>query len=64
LTLPGVDAGAEEAARLLGPEPHIPDIPDVSIIGEVVGTSEELGVAPVAGAVVVGAPATDIPPPS
>ena len=46
------------------PEPHIPDIPDVSIIGEVVGTSEELGVAPVAGAVVVGAPATDIPPPS
>ena len=70
LPLPGVDAGAEEAARLLEPEPHMADIPDVSIIGEVVGTPEELGVAPdvavapVADAVAVGAPATDIPPPS
>jgi hypothetical protein len=26
----GVDVGVDEAARLLAPEPHMPDIPDVS----------------------------------
>jgi hypothetical protein len=46
------------------------DIPDVSIMGEVAGTPEKLGVAPdivvalSADAIVVDAPPTDIPPPS
>jgi hypothetical protein len=64
LPLPGVDAGADEAERLLALEPHIPEIPDVSIICEVADIPEELGVAPVSDAVSVGPPPTDIPPPS
>src|SRR3984893_9420711 len=48
---PGVvgegDVGADDAARLLEPEPHIPDIPDVSIVPgdpEVTGSSDVHGV--------------------
>ena len=67
--------GVEDAATLFEPEPHIPDIPDVSIMPEgvdmpalrgipdVVDIPEVVvlpGIAPVAGI----EPARDIPPPS
>ena len=64
LLLPGDSAGADEAAGLLAPEPHIPDIPDVSIICEVADSAEEFVIAPVGDAVAVDPPPTDIPPPS
>jgi hypothetical protein len=61
-----VDVGIDDAAMLLEPEPHIPDIPDVSTMGEVVDIPGEVNgdaavvpaVAPVAGV------ADPIPPPS
>ena len=34
------DVGVDDAAKLLVPEPHIPDIPDVSSIPEVVDVPE------------------------
>ena len=42
-----VDVGADDAAMLLEPEPHIPDIPDVSSIpeDEDVGISDVIDVA-------------------
>src|ERR1700753_97498 len=64
-----VDVGAEEEPMLLEPEPHIPDMPEVSSIPEVVdipdvddipGEADIPDVAAVAGAVVPIA----IPPPS
>ena len=36
----GVDVGVDDAAKLLEPEPHIPDIPDVSSIPEEVDIPE------------------------
>jgi len=39
-----VDVGADDATRLLEPEPHIPDIPDVSSIPE---GAEDVGIADV-----------------
>src|ERR1700736_3568739 len=39
-----VDVGADDAARLLEPEPHIPDIPHVSRIPE---DAEDVGIADV-----------------
>jgi hypothetical protein len=64
-----VDVGVDEEARLLEPEPHIPDNPDVSTIGDVVDIPDvdevldiavESDMAPVAGVVLP----TVIPPPS
>jgi hypothetical protein len=64
-----VDVGVDEEAMLLEPEPHIPDNPDVSTIGDVVDIPDVDGVpdiaiesdmAPVAGVVLP----TAIPPPS
>jgi hypothetical protein len=64
-----VDVGVDDEARLLEPEPHIPDNPDVSTIGVVVDIPDvdevldivvESDIAPVAGAVLP----TVIPPPS
>ena len=66
--------GVEDAATLFEPEPHIPDIPEVSIIPEGVDIPEVAeipadvladkavlpAIAPVAGT----EPATDVPPPS
>jgi hypothetical protein len=43
-----VDVGADEAARLLEPEPHAPDIPDVSGIP---GAPEDIGIPDVADVV-------------
>jgi hypothetical protein len=62
-----VDVGADDAAMLLEPEPHIPDNPEVSSIPEVVDIPDDVdipdvamvpAVAPVAGV------AVPIPPPS
>jgi hypothetical protein len=39
-----VDVGADDAARLLEPEPHVPDIPDVS---SVPGDPEDIGISDV-----------------
>jgi hypothetical protein len=68
-----VDVGADDAATLLEPEPHIPDIPAVSIIPELVDTpdvlrsAEELDtpddIAPPAVPAVAGPP-VPAPPPS
>jgi hypothetical protein len=64
-----VDVGVDEEAMLLEPEPHIPDNPDVSTIGEAVDIPDvdevldivmESDMAPVAGVVLP----TVIPPPS
>ncbi len=69
-----VDVGVDEAMTLFEPEPHIPDIPDVSIdaggaespeVGETVGAMPGVAavspaMAPVAGIDAPGA----IPPPS
>ena len=63
------DVGVDEDAMLLEPEPHIPDNPDVSTIGDVVDIPDvdevldiavESDMAPVAGVVLP----TAIPPPS
>jgi len=75
-----VDVGAEDAARLLEPEPHVPDIPDVSIIpedvdipgdGDIPGIAIASGVAvpvvtglPVVAAVAGTAVPAAVPPPS
>jgi hypothetical protein len=58
-----VDVGVDEEARLLEPEPHIPDNPDVSSIpdvDEVPDIAIESDMAPVADVVLP----TAIPPPS
>src|ERR1700738_1439769 len=57
-----VDVGADDAARLLEPEPHIPDIPDVSSIpkgAEDVGIADVIDVA--AGGVAVVEHAVPLP---
>jgi hypothetical protein len=66
-----VDVGVDDAATLLEPEPHIPDIPEVSSVPGVVGVdiAENVdipGIATVPGSVAVaGAEApTAVPPPS
>jgi hypothetical protein len=69
-----VDVGVEDAARLLEPEPHAPEIPDVSIIPEdvdVPGVAIVSGVAvpvvtglPVVAAVAGPAVPAAVPPPS
>jgi len=63
-----VDVGVDDEATLLEPEPHIPDIPAVSIIPEVVDIPD---VAEIVDdddvpdvAAVAGAPPTVVPPPS
>jgi len=70
-----VDVGVDDEAILLEPEPHIPDIPDVSGIPEVVGIPDvaeipddvdvaDIAVAPDVAAVAgIAAPAA-VPPPS
>lgn len=57
---PGVsgDVGVDEAATLPEPEPHMPDMPDVSIMADVAAI--DIGLEPVAGATVP----SDVPPPS
>jgi hypothetical protein len=56
-----VDVGVEDAAMLLDPEPHIPDMPEVCSMPEVVDIPDVIpDVAAVAGAAVPIA----IPPPS
>jgi hypothetical protein len=64
-----VEVGVDDEAMLLEPEPHIPDNPDVSTIGDVVDVPDvdevldiaiESDMAPVAGVVLP----TVIPPPS
>jgi len=52
-----VNVGVDDAATLLDPEPHIPDMPEVCSIPEVVDIPD---VAAVAGAAVPAA----VPPPS
>ena len=71
-----VDVGLDDAAMLLEPEPHIPDIPDVSIIPEDVDTPDDVDIPPaddvcapgtgiVPGSTAAGAEApTAVPPPS
>jgi hypothetical protein len=73
-----VDVGLDEAAMLFAPEPHIPDIPEVSSTPadpEVTGISDVTGVvddvdvpaiaaAPESVAVAGAAVPTDVPPPS
>jgi hypothetical protein len=64
-----VDVGADDAAILLEPEPHIPDIPAVSSVPEVVDSPDIAVVpdiaAPPAVVEVAGAPVpVPIPPPS
>ncbi len=57
----GVDIGVEDDAMLPEPEPHIPDIPEVSSIPDVVGSPDDIEIpAGAAG----GAVPTDMPPPS
>jgi hypothetical protein len=58
-----VDVGADDAARLLEPEPHIPDIPDVSSIPED-AEDVDIAVVPEDDAVAGAAVPTAIPPPS
>jgi hypothetical protein len=55
-----VDAGVEDDAMLLEPEPHIPDIPEVSNTPDVVDSCDDIEIPAVAGAAVPIA----IPPPS
>ena len=73
-TPPGV-VGAEDAAMLLEPEPHIPDMPEVCSISEVVDTPDVAEIAddvdspgevviPAAAAVAGAAVPRAIPPPS
>jgi hypothetical protein len=73
-TPPGV-VGAEDAAMLLEPEPHIPDMPEVCIISEVADTPDVAEIAadvespgevviPDVAAVAGAAVPIDIPPPS
>jgi hypothetical protein len=71
-----VDVGADDAARLLEPEPHIPDIPDVSSVPgdpeatgipdvtDVVADVAVVAVVPEFAAVAGAAVPGDIPPPS
>jgi hypothetical protein len=67
----GVEIGMDDEAMLLEPEPHIPDIPDVSSVPDDIGISivtevdvPEFTVAPEFAAV-AGAPLPDaVPPPS
>ncbi len=72
-----VDVGVDDEAILLEPEPHIPDIPDVSGIPEVVDIPDvaeipddvdvavpDIAVAPDVGAVAGIAAPTAVPPPS
>jgi hypothetical protein len=73
---PGVvgEVGLEDAARLLEPDPHMPDIPAVSIVPDAIESpevAEILADMPGDAAVPPAAPpvtgiefATDIPPPS
>ena len=74
---PGVvgDVGAEDEARLLEPEPHIPDMPDVCSIPDVVDIPEvadipedvdipDVAIAPDVPPVAGAALPTAIPPPS
>jgi hypothetical protein len=68
-TVGAVDVGIEDEAMLLEPEPHIPDIPEVSSIPEdvdipdVAETADDVDVPDVA-AVAGAAVPTAIPPPS
>jgi hypothetical protein len=64
-----VDVGVDDEARLLEPEPHIPDSPDVSSIPEVVDMPAVADIAdevdiPDVAAVAGAAVPTAIPPPS
>src|SRR6195256_2152193 len=68
-----VDVGVDDEAILLEPEPHIPDIPDVSGIPEVVDIPDpddvdvavpDIAVAPDVAAVAGIAAPTAVPPPS
>ena len=70
-----VDVGVEEDAMLLEPEPHIPDVPDVSSVPDDIGISSvsevadegdvpEFAVAPVFAAVAGAALPDAVPPPS
>jgi hypothetical protein len=65
-----VDVGVDDAAKLLEPEPHIPDRPEVSIIAELVGIPDpadapgDAAVAPADAPVAGVADPVAIPPPS
>ena len=64
-----VDVGVEDAARLLEPEPHIPDMPEVCRIPEVVDIPDVAEIPdevdiPEVAAVAGAAVPIDIPPPS
>jgi hypothetical protein len=63
-----VDVGVEDAATLLEPEPHMPDIPEVSsdVVGIPDGTdiSDDVDVPGVVAAVAGAAAPGAIPPPS
>jgi len=67
------EVGVDDAAGMPAPEPHMPDMPDVSIMADVVGSADEFdgpaadgfGVAVGEEAAVAGiAIPTDMPPPS
>jgi hypothetical protein len=59
-----VDAGLDEAAMLLEPEPHIPDMPDVSSIPEDVDIPGDVEVMPGSTAEAGDEAPTAVPPPS
>jgi hypothetical protein len=68
-TVGAVDVGIEDEAMLLEPEPHIPDIPEVSSIPEDVDIPEVAEIpddvdVPDVAAVAGAAVPTAIPPPS
>ena len=58
-----VDVGVDDAAMLLEPEPHMPDMPELCSIPEVVDIPEVAEIDDVAAAAGAAAPAA-IPPPS
>jgi len=74
-TVGDVEVGMDDDAMLLEPEPHIPDVPDVSIVPDDIGISSvtedadevdvpEFAVAPVFAAVAGAALPDAVPPPS
>jgi hypothetical protein len=74
-TVGDVEVGMDDDAMLLEPEPHIPDVPDVSSVPDDIGISNvtevadegdvpEFAVAPVFAAVAGAALPDAVPPPS
>jgi hypothetical protein len=59
-----VDVGVDDAATLPEPEPHMPDMPEVSTVAEVVGIPDPVDIPDIAVGSNVVAAAGEAPPPS